>query len=94
MTLSHSVSDLRLGNKNLKSEKASLLTALKLIQDDITRMTETTNTVNQSRYSSSVKSMEKTTKPNECNSTNIPNGEIEQTRSREVADRTKQGNEI
>ncbi len=59
MTLSHSVSDLRLANKNLESEKASLLTALKLIHGDFTRMTETTNAVNQSRYSSSVKSIEK-----------------------------------
>ena len=33
-TLSHTISDLRLANKNPESEKASLLTALKLIQDD------------------------------------------------------------
>ncbi len=60
MTLSHAVSDLRLANKNLESEKASLLTALKLIQDDCTWMTETA-------YAG-----EKTTKPNKCNSTNYP----------------------
>ena len=57
-------------------------------------MTETTNAVNQSRYGSCVNSMEKTRKPNECNSTNYPNDEIEQSRPHGVADRTKQVNEI
>ena len=61
MTMSHTISDLRLANKNLESEKASLLTALKLIQGDCTRMTETAHVG------------EKTTKPDKCNSANYPN---------------------
>lgn len=82
MTMSHTISDLRLANKNLESEKASLLTALKLIQGDCTRMTETAHVG------------EKTTKPNKCNSANYPNDDIEQSCPREVADCTKQRNEI
>ena len=39
MVLSHTVSDLRLDN-NLENDKASLLTALKLIQDDCARLTK------------------------------------------------------
>ncbi|CAB4040629.1 Hypothetical predicted protein [Paramuricea clavata] len=78
VTMSHTISDLRLANKNLESEKASLLTALKLIQGDCTRMTETAHVG------------EKTTKPNKCNSANYPNDHIEQTCPREVADCTKQ----
>ena len=82
MTMSHTISDLRLANKNLESEKASLLTALKLIQGDCTRMTETAH------------AGEKTTKPNKCNSANYPNDDIEQSCPREVVDCTKQRNEI
>ena len=43
MTLSHTISDLRLANKNLESEKGSLLSALKLIQDDYTQSTNKTS---------------------------------------------------
>ena len=80
-TMSHTISDLRLANKNLESEKASLLTALKLIQGDCTRMTETAH------------AGKKTTKPNKCNPANYPNDDIEQGCPREVADCTKQRNE-
>ncbi len=34
MEMSHIISDLKMANKNLESEKSSLLTALKLIQND------------------------------------------------------------
>lgn len=34
MDMSHIISDLKMANKNLESEKTSLLTALKLIQND------------------------------------------------------------
>jgi hypothetical protein len=82
MTMSHTISDLRLANKNLESEKASFLTAMKLIQGDCARITETAH------------AGEKTTKPNKCNSVNYPNDDIEQSCPREVADCTKQIIEI
>ena len=47
--LSHTISDLRLKNKNLESENASLLTALKLTQDDCTRKPTSTVKSNQQK---------------------------------------------
>ena len=61
MTLSHTISDLRLANKNLESEKASLLTALKLIQDDYAQMTNKTSAANQN-YCSTMRLDDETTR--------------------------------
>ena len=61
MTLSYTISDLKLANKNLESEKASLLTALKLIQDDYTQMTNKTSAANQN-YCSTVRLDDETTR--------------------------------
>ena len=72
MTLSHTISDLRLANKNLESEKASLLTALKLIQDDYTQMTNKTSAAYQN-YCSTVRLGDETRKSSKSERTHGTN---------------------